>query len=77
MCPFCKDKQCKVSERPDGKLVCDCGKHSWPNAAIFAESLRTANPRTCSMSCATSGRWRPSRGSPSMPSRCAPQTSPS
>jgi hypothetical protein len=43
MCPFCKDSPCRVLERPDGKLVCVCGRHSWPNAAVFAESLRTAN----------------------------------
>ncbi len=40
MCPFCKDKSCKVAEQPDGKLACACGKHSWPNAAVYAESLR-------------------------------------
>ena len=43
MCPFCKDETCNVLERPDGKLVCACGKHSWPNAAVFAESLRRKN----------------------------------
>lgn len=43
MCPFCKDKACKVEERPDGKLVCECGQHSWPNAAVYAEALRLKN----------------------------------
>lgn len=43
MCPFCKDKPCKVVERPDGHLACECGKHSWPNAAVYAESLRLAD----------------------------------
>ena len=45
MCPFCKDPQkpCKVIERPDGRLVCECGQHSWPDSAQFAESLRLAN----------------------------------
>lgn len=43
MCFLCRDESCKVSERPDGKLACACGKHSWPNAAVYAESLRTAN----------------------------------
>lgn len=43
MCPFCKEPNCKVTERPDGKLVCDCGKHSWPNAAVYAETLRKKN----------------------------------
>lgn len=43
MCPFCKDKPCKVVERPDGKLVCECGRHSWPNAGVYAEALRRQN----------------------------------
>lgn len=43
MCFLCRDESCKVSERPDGKLACACGKHSWPNSAVYAESLRTAN----------------------------------
>ena len=43
MCPFCKDKPCKVVEQPDGRLACECGNHSWPNAGVYAESLRTAN----------------------------------
>ena len=43
MCPLRKDKPCRVAERPDGKLTCECGKHSWPNAAVYAESLRQAN----------------------------------
>jgi hypothetical protein len=42
MCPFCTtpDKPCPVSERPDGRLACACGRHSWPNAAAFLESCR-------------------------------------
>ena len=43
MCPNCKDKPCNVLEQPDGKLVCECGKHSWPNAAVYAEALRRKN----------------------------------
>lgn len=45
MCPFCKDSQkpCQVVERPDGKLVCECGKHAWPNSAVYAEQLRRTN----------------------------------
>jgi hypothetical protein len=43
MCPFCKDKPCKVVERPDGHIVCENGLHSWPNAAVYAESLRLGN----------------------------------
>lgn len=42
MCPFCKhpDRTCKVSEKPNGRIVCDCGAHSWPNTAAFLESCR-------------------------------------
>jgi len=43
MCPFCKDTPCKVVERPDGHVACECGRHSWPNAAVYAETLRRAN----------------------------------
>lgn len=43
MCPFCKDKPCRVLERPDGRLACECGRHSWPNAAVYAESIRRQN----------------------------------
>lgn len=41
MCPFCKDKSCKILEQPSGRLVCECGKHSWPNSAVYAEACRT------------------------------------
>lgn len=43
MCPFCKDKPCKVVEQPSGRLVCECGKHSWPSSAVFGEACRKAN----------------------------------
>lgn len=45
MCPFCNnaDKTCKVSELPNGRLVCECGLHAWPNSAVYAESCRRAN----------------------------------
>ena len=45
MCPFCKhdDRTCQVHEQPDGRLVCDCGRHSWPNSAVYIESCRRAN----------------------------------
>ena len=43
MCPFCKDKVCKVIEQPSGRLACECGRHSWPNSAVYAESCRLAN----------------------------------
>jgi hypothetical protein len=41
MCPFCKDRSCKVIEQPSGKLVCECGRHSWPNSGVYAEACRT------------------------------------
>jgi len=43
MCPFCRDRQCKIIERPDVRIACECGRHSWPNAALYAESLRQAD----------------------------------
>ena len=45
MCPFCNDPNtpCRVLEQPDGKLVCECGRHAWPNAATYEESVRLAN----------------------------------
>jgi hypothetical protein len=45
MCPFCPESPspCKLVERPDGKLACECGKHAWPNSAVFAEQLRQRN----------------------------------
>ena len=45
MCPFCTDPQkpCRIVEKPDGKYACECGKHAWPNAATYAESVRLAN----------------------------------
>ena len=46
MCPFCRahdGKACKVSELPNGRVVCACGRHSWPNQAAFLESCRRAS----------------------------------
>jgi hypothetical protein len=43
MCPLCKDKPCKVVEQPSGKLVCECGRHSWPNSGAFGEACRLAS----------------------------------
>jgi hypothetical protein len=43
MCPFCTDKPCKIIEQPSGKVMCECGRHSWPNSAAFTESVRKAN----------------------------------
>ena len=46
MCPICKThdgKPCAIGERPDGHLVCSCGRHSWPNAAALQESYRRAS----------------------------------
>lgn len=45
-CPLCKkqDKRdCKVVEQPNGRLACECGKHQWPNSAVYAETLRRSN----------------------------------
>ena len=43
MCPFCKDRPCRVIEQPNGRLMCECGRHSWPNSSVYAETLRRAN----------------------------------
>jgi len=46
MCPFCKPhdgKPCMVSEKPNGRLMCDCGRHSWPNSGVFLETCRRAS----------------------------------
>ena len=46
MCPYCREhdgKVCDVAEKPNGRLVCDCGKHSWPNSGSFLESCRLAS----------------------------------
>lgn len=43
MCPFCKEhdgKDCPVTEKPNGRLVCACGRHAWPGANAFLESCR-------------------------------------
>jgi hypothetical protein len=43
MCPFCKPEDggpCPVRELPDGRIACECGRHSWPSAAVFLESCR-------------------------------------
>ena len=45
MCPFCKQegRECKVQEKPGGRLACDCGRHSWPNSGAYLESCRRAS----------------------------------
>jgi len=43
MCPFCKDKDCRIVEQPSGRLVCECGKHSWPNSGAYDEACRKAS----------------------------------
>lgn len=46
MCPFCKEhdgRSCTVSEKPSGRIVCACGRHSWPNAGAFLETVRLEN----------------------------------
>ena len=46
MCPFCKEhdgKGCNVTEKPGGRIVCACGKHSWPDSGAFLETVRLQN----------------------------------
>jgi len=43
MCPFCKEhdgRDCKVIEKPSGRLVCECGRHAWPNSGVLLETCR-------------------------------------
>jgi hypothetical protein len=43
MCPLCKEhdgKICTLSEKPGGRIVCSCGRHSWPNARALEETCR-------------------------------------
>jgi hypothetical protein len=43
MCPICQahdGKPCEIRERPDHRLVCSCGRHSWPDAAALQETYR-------------------------------------
>ena len=43
MCPCCKEddgKACKVTEAPNGRLICECGSHSWPNSGVLLETCR-------------------------------------
>lgn len=43
MCPFCKEhdgRTCDVIEKPNGRLVCACGRHAWPSANVFLECCR-------------------------------------
>ena len=43
MCPLCKEhdgKRCALSEQPDGRIVCGCGLHSWPNTGALEETCR-------------------------------------
>ena len=49
MCPNCKThdgKPCAVTEKPNGRLACSCGRHSWPSAGAFAESCRRTSLTT-------------------------------
>lgn len=46
MCPFCKEhdgKPCTVTEKSDGRIACACGKHGWPSAGAFLETVRLQN----------------------------------
>ena len=43
MCPLCKShdgKPCTLAERPDGRITCSCGLHSWPNSGALEETCR-------------------------------------
>ena len=31
---------CQVIEKPDGRLACECGRHSWPNSGVLLETCR-------------------------------------
>ena len=43
MCPFCTDKPCKIVEKPNGHIACECGRHSWPNSGAYDEACRMAS----------------------------------
>lgn len=43
MCPFCKDKPCRIIEKPNGHIACECGRHSWPNSGAYDEDCRKAS----------------------------------
>jgi hypothetical protein len=43
MCPFCREhdgRDCEVTVTPSGRLVCECGRHSWPNSGVLLETCR-------------------------------------
>ena len=43
MCPFCREhdgRDCRVTEKPNGRLTCGCGRHSWPNSGALLETCR-------------------------------------
>ncbi len=46
MCPYCQKQDgtaCPVTERANGRLMCECGRHSWPNSGAFLESCRRSS----------------------------------
>lgn len=45
MCPLCQreNRKCAIEELPNGRIVCACGLHSWPNSAVYAETCRRMN----------------------------------
>lgn len=52
MCPFCKEhdgKGCEIIEKPGGRIVCACGKHSWPNSGVFLETMRLEHLKVVGM----------------------------
>ena len=43
MCPFCGQHDglgCALVEKPGGRVVCGCGRHSWPSSAALLETCR-------------------------------------
>ena len=43
MCPLCKSQNhssCRLQEQADGRIVCACGIHAWPNAGALEETCR-------------------------------------
>jgi len=43
MCPLCDahdHPSCRLQEQADGRIVCSCGVHSWPNAGALEETCR-------------------------------------
>ncbi len=48
MCPHCQREglQCEVREKGGGRIVCACGRHAWPNSAVYLEDCRRTSLTT-------------------------------